>query len=113
MKRFVLVAGLATLAGCGISEEKYAEESIRLSCEYIMECFADLELYASVDECITELTDAAVDPDPACVFDAKAAKECLADAEALECPAEGELPESPASCEDVYTDCPVDTDTGA
>lgn len=102
MKRFMYVAGLVALTGCGLSEDKYAEESIRLSCEFIMECYADLELYASVDECITEVTADSEDPPDTCEYDAKAAKDCLSALEDMECPAEGELPETPAACEDVY-----------
>ena len=102
MNRFMFVAGLVALTGCGLSEDKYAEESIRLSCEFIMECYADLELYASVDECITEVTADQEDPPADCEYDAKAAKDCLSGLGDLECPAEGELPETPAACEEVY-----------
>lgn len=110
MNRFMFVAGLVALTGCGLSEDKYAEESIRLSCEFIIECFADLDLYEDVDECITEVTADQEDPPEDCVYDAKAAKDCLSELEDMACPAAGELPETPDVCNDVYTDCGGETD---
>jgi len=111
MNRFLLATSLVALTACGMSEDKYNEESIRLSCEFIIECYADLELYDSVDACITELTDELQDPASGCEYDSKAAKDCLSGLEDLECPAEGETPTTPVACDEVYV-C-ADTDVEA
>ena len=66
MNKIIYAAALVVLTGCGLSEDKYNEESIRLSCEFIIECYADAELYDSVDACITELTDELQDPASGC-----------------------------------------------
>ena len=102
MNRFLLATSLVALTACGMSEDKYNEESIRLSCEFIIECYADLELYADVDECIADVTADQEDPPEGCEYDAKAAKDCLSGLDEMACPAEGDLPETPAACEDVY-----------
>lgn len=107
MKRFMFVAGLAALAGCGLSEDKFSEQSIKATCEWIVECFNDPEVYADVDACITELTDAGEDPADDCTYDAKKAKECLDGLEALTCDSDP-LTDIPEACGEVY-DCPEDT----
>jgi hypothetical protein len=109
MQRAVALALL--LAACGPpSEEEYAERYIRLGCEYISECFADLDLFEDVNECVQAATDNPVLPDPGCVYQGEAAQDCLQAMEDLDCPEEGGFPEMPASCDEVYTDCPPEDD---
>jgi len=99
MKKILSVAALAMLVGCGMSEDSFKDKSLEATCQWLVDCFS---LFADVDTCISESDTGTVDE--SCEYDAKKAKECVDDLEALTC----DDTEAPASCLDVYTDC----DTG-
>ncbi len=94
MKKILFAALAFGLGGCGVSEDKLAEQS----CDWLTEC----EWPEGFEFECTEAGDD-TDPDaPTCTFVKDAAKEC---SKALkEAPCEGAAENFPEVCADVY-DC--------
>ncbi|MEZ4316474.1 MAG: hypothetical protein R3F61_03170 [Myxococcota bacterium] len=101
--RNLLLGGIAVLAGCGISEDKFAEDWVETYC-------------AAYDECDTSGRPCPVNienqtPAASCEFDKKAAKDCLsADLTCDDTIAGFEVVEAPESC---YIVCGQDSTTEA
>ena len=112
---------LILLSACAPSEEKFEEKNYEITCELIFECTAEEDIQAAkdlslwffgedVEECTTILNDTASEAsdDTAVtselVYDKKAAKECLAELEALTCDDFSDSTVSAPACENVYTE---------
>ena len=110
-------------SACTPSEEKFDEQNTQLVCDLIFECTSaediqaaqDMELWffgADSSECVSILSsmeesateDTSVEIiEGDFVYDKKAAKECLAELEAMTCD-EWNSETTVASCENVYTE---------
>jgi hypothetical protein len=86
MTRFLSLAFMVVLAGCGYSEDKYRTESIDAACNKFDECGMIDFFGGSVDACITQSTDAADTDTTECVdYDSAAAKDCVDALTAISC----------------------------
>lgn len=95
-------AVLLVCAACTPTEEVFLDAYADATCAWEIECF---EMYDSVETCRAseELDD--LDPDPACTYDGKIAKECLDAVDTMSC-----SDDTPAICAEVY-DCDATTDS--
>lgn len=95
MRRIGLVA---VLAGCGLAEEDFAAEAIRLTCEQADACGEIALMGGSVEACVESLSESTPLPSetPGCAYDRGAAADCLDELEAQACDAA-----APASCDAV------------
>ena len=88
------------LAGCGLSEDAFIDEQLRLGCERDNTCAA--EAGGETQDC------AALSAPPnnsafVCTYQQDAAQDCL---DAIEtAPCAGTTYEQPAACSDVFVDC--------
>jgi hypothetical protein len=105
MKKFAAIGALATLAACGVSEEKFQDQYVAAYCENIVTTCADdasLVLFETEDDCSTFISafyTAAADLE-GCEYDKAAAKECLDAADAADC--DSWMAGGPAECATVY-----------
>lgn len=91
---------MALLAGCSLSEDKFAEDFTQAECEWAVTCYPGV--YTSVEECVSDGS-AIESPADDCTYDPKAARDCLKGTQDLACPDDGSFPERPAACDEVYT----------
>ena len=83
---------VASLAGCGMSEEDFSAEFTDVSCAKMVECFdaAALEFlgFTTEEECVDLYTSDGTDTgtsDDSCDFDSAKAQDCLDAYEAVTC----------------------------
>ena len=90
------------LAGCGISEDRFATRSAEARCEFYADC-GTLESYGdTLDACkaqVEALTKDSLNAED-CDYDAQAARQCLQDIKEASCDAE-DNDEGDVACDDV------------
>lgn len=111
MRLTVIAAFALGFVGCGLSEEEYTDESIRVLCEKWEECDVLAAMYGimgeTADECITILESAATTTTTGtttegCVdYDGAAAADCVAGWEEATCDQINDFTWQPESCKDV------------
>jgi hypothetical protein len=118
-----LIAALGS-SGCEYKEWKYQREIVRAECDYAMDCYSGAVLtfygWNTVEDCVVDRGPEVAAATAACVYDDKAAKDCVKALDQLACQDGGD-PTFPSACDQVYADCSVDTsisttvptDTGA
>lgn len=103
MRNIIFLGAIAAMTACGYSEDSYADDASAEGCRILVLC----EVFADEATCASEMEDAEVDE--SCTFDSSAAKDCIdALKEITECPTDG----FPSSCDNVYTGCTEDSDSG-
>jgi len=121
MRKAWVVSLVVAVAGCSLSEGRYVEEFVELDCTYALDCYDEAVLsflgWDSLEVCMDDLGPEVTAEGEGCLFDRKAAKECLKKLEERTCAGEGEDHVYPSICEKAFTDCQVDdtgesTDTG-
>jgi hypothetical protein len=106
------VAALVALAGCGVKEDAFVSKYVEEECAFALSCYdpAILNFYGwtDADACIAQRGPEIVTAAEGCVYDKKAAKECLKEFDEMACPDGDPLP--PAICGQVW-DCGAGGDT--
>lgn len=99
MKRFIAILGLVTLAGCSMSEEKFAEKAAAAACASAEECdtLGDLTV-ESCEKALSAYYEALVTSD-ACDYDGGAAKKCVSEMKGASC--DGGDSDGDSACVDV------------
>lgn len=99
MYRFVYVAALTMLVGCGLSESKFQDQSLTATCQWLVDCFS---MYSTVDDCKNS-PDMQPGDTTNCTYNASTAKTCLDGLNALTC--SNTTSDIPSACDQVYTGC--------
>ena len=112
MRNLLLVT---VLAGCGIDEEDFLEQYVDVYCTAVVEDCADeatLVLFPDLGTCETMMTDlVGAERGESCVYDPKAAKDCLNESETASCDAWFNEA-GPAACSQIYgADCVAAAET--
>ncbi|MCO4747294.1 MAG: hypothetical protein KC912_21020 [Proteobacteria bacterium] len=88
------------LTACGLSEEKYESKFAESYCEYALECFESPVLefngWTDMDTCVPDFGGRFADSSTGCIYDPKAAKDCLKALKKHPC---SEAPDMPATCD--------------
>lgn len=112
---FLLVA----LTGCKMKDATYQNDRADNECTYALACYDDPTKsflgYTNQDACVKIVGSEIAGQGVGCTYDAKAAAECVKawkDLAKGSCPADGTSTTYPAVCDQVYTLCPANGDTG-
>lgn len=95
-KAALLSVVVGVVAGCGFTEEKYSDQASQASCEWSVSC---MQSHETVDACIEQRQASIDELAEGCLYDRKAAKECVEASESLTC--DDQTP--PSICDLVYT----------
>lgn len=109
MLRILPVFGALLVAGCGYPEDKFTEDFQQAFCQKYIDCeYGALVGWETVDDCLAAM-DSGSDTggEDTCDYDSKAAKECVADVEAMSC--DDMVSGLPSSCSSV---CGSSDDSG-
>ena len=104
--RALALAMIVVLAGCGLKEEKFEEKFAVANCEWALECYDDASLeflgWDDLDACVNDFGGRYIAETQGCVYDKKAARQCLRAMKKHPCPPAGEDPALPETCEAAF-----------